>query len=1180
MSSPNVDAIIKQLSPEEMVELLTMLDELEGRQRVQAAQQDFLAFIAMLDPKYKFGAHLKRLGYLLMDTETGAKDRVAVSMAPRFGKSQMISIYYPAWYLGRNPAHKVIVASHTADLAIDMARKVRNLMQTAEYQRIFPGVTIAADAKAAGKWNTSKGGEFYAVGVGGALAGRGGDLCVDPLVRVHTLERGVVPAISVQVGEHLRSWHGWAEVRAKITPTHSATVTIAGKLRVSKDHPIWTFNRGWVPAAALQATDLLWAMTLFDTIQAHLLRSLYGKAKTRIVADQDLQHLGDDAAAVHQPEGGKLHFLWRGWRDCVSSVVRLRKFLCGYGASADRKAYAGPHRQQSGVQPGELPVGGPGHPAKQSDYQYADNGLWGDPQRNSMGAENRYDARYDSAPGASAGGGPRDSSDYPKAEPHQTAYSPVPAGWLRRCGIRLFSASSKIAWGAGLRVNEKRFVGGAKACGRLLGYLSGVLLGVRPAGSVVVEPHAPRPFVNFMVAGDHTFVGDSILSHNCIIDDPISEQALKSGDFESLDTVYEWFRAGLRTRLMPNGRIVILHTRWHQRDLIGRVLKDAQLNPDADQYEMFEFPAILNAENPPEHPTHPPKSLWPEQWPLESLLRTKASMPLWQWNAQYMQDPTARDSAVIKREWIRWWDKPRPPQVEFIVQAWDTALTTKERSDWSVCQTWGVWTPEDSGVPNVILLNRAKGKWEFPDLKAAARAQYEQWQPDSVIVEAKASGQPLIDEMRRSGIFVQDYSPGKGQDKLARLNAVSDMFSSGQVWVPETAWADEVVEEWCAFPSGEHDDECLVAGTLITMADGSHRPIEQVCAGDFVATPFGPRRVTYTACTGVRPVRTVGPLRGTENHPVATPDGWKPLWQITRNDVILTESTCGGSSWLFSESKAYASKSCGSTGARTADTPTAVTTLTAGTSPGRERCYIETFGRSTTASYRKAGTSTTRTGTPATMTSPTSCACRPTSMPPSTATLAEITGGLRSSWSTLRGCVTWLLSGMGLRRVWPGTASMLRSLWPVRGRRGAPHLCEPAHACSADARLRPDQKRRNTAPTSAPLPGITGPDVLPVWGSGAGTDASSVGASSSQPREDRSFAPQNADTRTGTAESAPVYNLSVEGAECYFANGALVHNCDAMTLALMRIRKGGLLRLASDPEDNWEPPRRRGAYVV
>lgn len=311
-----------------------------------------------------------------------------------------------------------------------------------------------------------------------------------------------------------------------------------------------------------------------------------------------------------------------------------------------------------------------------------------------------------------------------------------------------------------------------------------------------------------------------MLTHNCgvggalagrggdliVVDDPISEQDIKAGNFDSLDVVYEWFRSGLRTRLMPEGRIVILHTRWHQRDLIGRLVKDSGANEGGDQYEVFEFPAILNADNPPDHSTAPPKSLWPEQWSLESLLRTKESMPPWQWNAQYMQDPTARDSAIIKRDWLRWWQSPKPPAVDFVVQAWDTALTTKERSDWSVCQTWGVWSAED-GTQNVILLNRAKGKWEFPDLKESARQQYEAWSPDSVIIEAKASGQPLIDEMRRSGIFVQDFSPGKGNDKIARLNAVADMFADGRVWFPETNWAQEVVEELVAFPSAMHDDE-------------------------------------------------------------------------------------------------------------------------------------------------------------------------------------------------------------------------------------------------------------------------------------------------------------------------------------------------------------------------------------
>lgn len=460
-----VEKLVKSMPHAEAAELLAMFDELEERKRVQAAQDDFLAFIAAIDKSYKFGAHLKRLGNLLMDVEQNVKNRIAVSMAPRMGKSQMISIYYPAWYLGRHPDHKVIVASHTADLAVVMARKVRNLIQSPEYARIFPNTKIASDAKAAAQWNTTQGGEYFAIGVGGALAGRG----------------------------------------------------------------------------------------------AHLI----------------------------------------------------------------------------------------------------------------------------------------------------------------------------------------------------------------------------------------------------IADDPLSEQDIKAGNTNSLDTAYEWFSAGLRTRLMPDGKICVLHTRWHQRDLIGRLLKDSAMNEGGDNYEAFEFPAILH------EGTENEKSIWPEQWTLESLQQTRASMHhiMWQWYAQYQQNPTAAEAAIIKRDWIKWWTREDPPPCDFIVQSFDTALTTKSRSDFSVCHTWGVWHNEDDGTQNVILLNKVKGKYEFPELKAMAHEQYVEWQPDSVIVEAKASGQPLIDEMRRSGIFVQDFSPGKGQDKIARLNAVADMFASGHVWFPETAWASQTVEEILAFPAGEHDDE-------------------------------------------------------------------------------------------------------------------------------------------------------------------------------------------------------------------------------------------------------------------------------------------------------------------------------------------------------------------------------------
>jgi predicted phage terminase large subunit-like protein len=460
-----IERISKKLPPSEAVELLAMFAELDGRKRQQLAQNDFLSFIAAIDPNYKFGVHLKRLGGLLMEVETNLKNRIAVSMAPRMGKSQMISIYYPAWYLGKHPDHKVIVASHTADLAVVMARKVRNLINTPEYKAIFPDTNIASDAKAAAQWNTTKGGEYFAIGVGGALAGRG----------------------------------------------------------------------------------------------AHLI----------------------------------------------------------------------------------------------------------------------------------------------------------------------------------------------------------------------------------------------------IADDPLSEQDIKAGNTTSLDNAYEWFSAGLRTRLMPDGKICVLHTRWHQRDLIGRLIKDSAMNEGGDSYETFEFPAILN------EGTDNEKSIWPEQWSIESLQQTRASMHhiMWQWYAQYQQNPTAAEAAIIKRDWIRWWEKDDPPKIDFMVQAFDTALTTKERSDFSVCHTWGVFESEEDGTQNVILLNKVKGKYEFPELKAMAHEQYKTWEPDSVIVEAKASGQPLIDEMRRSGIFVQDFSPGKGQDKIARLNAVADMFASGHVWFPENAWAAATVEEILAFPAGEHDDE-------------------------------------------------------------------------------------------------------------------------------------------------------------------------------------------------------------------------------------------------------------------------------------------------------------------------------------------------------------------------------------
>jgi predicted phage terminase large subunit-like protein len=141
----------------------------------------------------------------------------------------------------------------------------------------------------------------------------------------------------------------------------------------------------------------------------------------------------------------------------------------------------------------------------------------------------------------------------------------------------------------------------------------------------------------------------------------------------------------------------------------------------------------------------------------------------------------------------------------------DTAYSKKETADFSVIATWGVFTPDADSGPNLILLNVRKGRWDFPELKRVARDEYQYWRPDNVLIEAKATGTPLQQELRRIGVPVTMYSPGgrrSGQDKLARANAVAPLLESGMVWYPEgKEWAEELVEECAAFPNGNNDDQ-------------------------------------------------------------------------------------------------------------------------------------------------------------------------------------------------------------------------------------------------------------------------------------------------------------------------------------------------------------------------------------
>ena len=279
-----------------------------------------------------------------------------------------------------------------------------------------------------------------------------------------------------------------------------------------------------------------------------------------------------------------------------------------------------------------------------------------------------------------------------------------------------------------------------------------------------------------------------------VIDDPHSEQDALSPSV--LDGHYEWYTSGPRQRLQPGGSIVLVMTRWSIKDLTGRLLEAQGKDSMADQWEIVEFPAVIKD-----------KPMWGNFWDMDGLMKVKASIPVSKWNAQWMQNPVAEEGALIKREWWKKWEKKKIPELQYVIQSYDTAFSKKETADYSAITTWGVFTPSDDRKPCIILLDAKKGRWNFPELKEMAKKEYKYWEPELVLIEAKASGLPLTHELQKAGVPVINFTPSKGNDKHSRVNSVAPIFESGAVYAPiDRRWAEEVIEECAAFPFGDHDD--------------------------------------------------------------------------------------------------------------------------------------------------------------------------------------------------------------------------------------------------------------------------------------------------------------------------------------------------------------------------------------
>ena len=331
-------------------------------------------------------------------------------------------------------------------------------------------------------------------------------------------------------------------------------------------------------------------------------------------------------------------------------------------------------------------------------------------------------------------------------------------------------------------------------------YFPSWMMGLQPKLKIMQTTHTADLSINFGRKGGEYFaagVGGAIAGRGAdllIIDDPHSEQDALSVNL--LDSCYEWYTSGPRQRLQPGGAIVIVMTRWSTLDLTGRLL-NRQTENNADQWEVIELPAIFDDTD---------KVLWPEYWKKEELESVKASIPVAKWNAQYQQNPTSEEGAIIKRDWWQLWEEDDPPDCHYVIQSYDTAFSKKETADYSAITTWGVFSPGEGKGDAIVLLDAQKGRWDFPELKLVAQEQYAEYKPDMVLIESQASGTPLTHELRAIGIPVVNYRPSRGNDKMTRVHAVSPVFESGMVWAPDRMFADEVIEECAAFPFAPNDD--------------------------------------------------------------------------------------------------------------------------------------------------------------------------------------------------------------------------------------------------------------------------------------------------------------------------------------------------------------------------------------
>ena len=790
------------LSKEELEQYTKLLDVLPDKsaehkkvwQLLQLHQTDvckerFLPYVKRMWPGFIAGRHHKIMADAFERVARGELKRLIINMAPRHTKSEFASYLLPSWFLGLYPEKKIIQTAHTAELAVGFGRKVRNLVDSPDYQAIF-STKLSSDSKAAGRWNTSKGGDYFAIGVGGAVTGKGADLLIidDP----HSEQEATQGATDPGVYDKVYEWYT-SGPRQRLQPGGAIVIVMC----MTGDTPVLMANGLEKPLKDIRPGDLVatfdkgrlltsrinnWRSSGIDSI--YKIQTQSGRI---LRANERHPFLVMNEGVL---EWTRLKHLKRG--DLLVSLKDAADLLGqkqspGSAALAKQKTAITAKTQMRHTSPWATMENGGGLCASWMGVKV----LW-----QAVGYVLRITTKNTSSKNL------RKTLEGTVLSIDTESLLSSMKQWLRIAATYATYVSSRQA------VKIPALIG-----------TEGFVL-TTPMTREWLEDYSATTATLPLAMGEQ----QAYLNELRRISDFTAEKIVSitpDGEEEVFDVEVDQTE-----NFIANG-FVSHNTRWAKRDLTGRIL-NRSIARDTKEWEVIEFPAIMPSGNP----------LWPEFWSQEELEAVKEEISVSKWNAQYMQNPTSEEGAIIKRDMWRIWEEDRAPHCSYVIQSWDTAFEKHNRADYSACTTWGVFYRENEDgreVANIMLLDAFKDRMEFPTLKKTVYEMWKEWNPDTLLIEKKAAGAPLVYEMRKMGIPISEYTPTRGSDKIARVNAISDMFASGLVWCPDRRWAEEVVEELAEFPNGDHDD----------LVDSSSQALLRFRQGGFIVAPTDEQETVY-----------------------------------------------------------------------------------------------------------------------------------------------------------------------------------------------------------------------------------------------------------------------------------------------------------------------------------------------